>query len=124
MMMHPDFVALAMVMIRLGEGRGGSAERRSQESEGDGNFLHGIFHRCEAGKKVKWLHIAGLHAQVVQTPTSADELNDTPQPEHSWLTMLPITRSKRFPAGRWLSTYFPVNGPKAKWITTFRKFLC
>lgn len=64
--MHPDFVALAMVMIRLGEGRGGSAERRSQESEGDGNFLHGIFHRCEAGKKVKWLHIAG-HSRTGST---------------------------------------------------------
>jgi len=51
MMMHLHFMALAMVMIRRSVGWGDSAKRRRRESKGDGNFLHGVFHRCEAGKK-------------------------------------------------------------------------
>ena len=56
MVMHSHFVALAMVVIRRSVGRGDSAKRCRCESKGDGNFLHGVFHRCKAGKKVKWLH--------------------------------------------------------------------
>jgi len=51
MVMHSHFVALAMVVIRRSVGRGDSAKRCRCESKGDGNFLHGVFHKCEAGKK-------------------------------------------------------------------------
>lgn len=49
MMMNLHFVALAMV--RLSGGRSDNAERRGGESKGDGNFLHGVFHKCKAEKK-------------------------------------------------------------------------
>ena len=85
MVMHSHFVALAMVMIRRCVSRGDSAERRRCESEGDGNFLHDIFHRCEADKKVKWLHIeshsstGGTDADIggqAQRHTSTPALNE------------------------------------------------
>ncbi|MFT4503429.1 hypothetical protein [Caballeronia sp. 15711] len=52
MMMHPHFVALTVMMIRRSVGRGDSAERGCCDSESDGDFLHGLFQKCEAGKNV------------------------------------------------------------------------
>jgi hypothetical protein len=39
-----------MMVIRRSVGRRDSAERGCRDSEGDGDFLHGVFHKCEAGK--------------------------------------------------------------------------
>jgi hypothetical protein len=50
MMMHPHLVALAVMMIWRSIGRGDSAKRGCCDSESDGDFLHGLFHMCEAGK--------------------------------------------------------------------------
>jgi hypothetical protein len=50
MVMHPHLVALAVMMIRRSVGRGDSAKRGCCDSEGDGNFLHGHFHKGEAVK--------------------------------------------------------------------------